>query len=143
MIATNPRLIDPAYAADLRRRRSRDIAQTILDRAQHALPDDRSTIRAIYDQGMSVKEVAQLRADNPRKLRRHVRRTVERLLSPRFLFVLANRDDWPPTRRRVATACVLHGRPLRAAAKHLKLSLHVVRKQMDVINALHDASTQP
>ena len=140
MIATTSTTIDPAYAADLRRRRSRDIAESIVDAAHHALPDDRATIRAIYADGMSVKEVAQLRATSPRALRRHVRRTVERLLSSRFTYVLANRDDWPPTRRRVATACILQGRPLRAAAKHLRISLHAVRRQMDVINALHDAN---
>ncbi len=140
MIATTTACIDPAYAADLRRRRSRDIAETIINAARHALPDDRSTIRAIYAEGLSVKEVATLRNISPRALRRQVRRNVERLLSSRFNYTLANRDDWPPTRRRVATACILQGRPLRAAAKHLRISLHVVRRQMDVINALHDSN---
>lgn len=84
MIATADRCIDPAYAADLRRRRSRDIAEIVVDASQHALPEDHATIRAIYAEGLNVKEVAMLRADSPRALRRQVRRTVERLLSSRF-----------------------------------------------------------
>ena len=139
MIAPTSLAIDPAYAADLRRRRSRDIAERIVDAAKHALPDDRATIRAIYADGMSVKQLAAQRSVSPRSLSRHIRRNVERILSSRFNYVLLHRDDWPPTRRRVATAVILQGRNLRGAAKHLRLSLHVVRRQMDVINALHDS----
>lgn len=121
---------------DLRRRPGRDVAETILLRARWLQPEDRRLVEAMYDQGMTAQALAQLRGEPARAVRVRVRRHVERMLSDRFVTVLRLRDGWPAARRRVATACVLQGRPMRDAAKHLKISLHTVRRHMEAINTL-------
>jgi selenocysteine lyase/cysteine desulfurase len=129
--------IPAEHAIDLRRRRSRELGETIVDHARWSLPDDRAVLTAIYRDGLTAQEVATLRHEPPRRVRSRVRRLVARLLSDRFLFVLRRRDSWPTLRRRVASACVLQGLSMREAARRLRVSLHVVRTQMEVINALH------
>jgi len=127
---------------DLRRRSGRDLAETIVNRAVWLMPEDRALIHAVYREGMTALATAELRGESPRAVRRRIRRLVARVLSDPYTVVMRERDHWPPTRRRVATACVLQGRPLRSASQHLKLSLHVVRRQMDAVHALieEDAS---
>lgn len=124
-------------ATDLRRRRTRELAEIVVDHARELMPDDRAVLHAIYRDGMSARDVADLRREPPRRLRHRVRRLVERVLSDRFLFVLRFRNDWPQRRRRIAKACVLEGRSMRDGARHLQITLHVVRREMDVINALY------
>lgn len=132
------RPFDPAVEADLRRRRQRDMVEHLLDRAACLPPDDLALLRAVYADGRTAVELAALMRCDARALRRRIRRLVERLLSPRFLFVLRHRDGWSATRKRVATACVLHGRSLREAAAELRLSLHTVRRHLDAVNALFE-----
>lgn len=121
---------------DLRRRSVRDEAETLVARAAWALPEDRRLIEAVYREGMPARAVAELRGEKAEQVRRRLRRVVRRLLSEAFVFVLRERDGWPAERRRVATASVLQGRSMRDAAKHLKVSFHEVRKQMQVVDAL-------
>ncbi len=125
---------------DLRRRSVRDEAETLVARAAWALPEDRRLIEAVYREGMSARAVAELRGETAAMVRRRLRRVVVRLLSEKFVFVLRERDGWPKERRRVATACVLQGRSMRDAAKHLQVSFHEVRKQMHVVDAMLEAA---
>lgn len=121
---------------DLRRRTGRDLAETIVDRSVWLMPEDRSLIETVYREGLTAIAVAQLRGESPRAVRRRIRKLVSRVLSQPYAVVMREREHWPPTRRRVATSCILQGRPLRGASKHLNLSLHMVRRQMDAIQAL-------
>lgn len=127
------------HAADLRRTVPADLARTVAERAQWCLPDERALIDAMYRQGLTAAQIAQLRNEPAPLIRRKIRVVVTRVLSPRFVFVLRHRDQWPPTRRRIATACVLQGRTLRQTAAHLQLSLHAVRRQMDAITGMFEA----
>lgn len=130
-------------SVDLRRKRSRDMAEIVADHAQWALPDDRAIIWAIYRDGLTAQQVAHLRSESPRLLRARVRRIVARLVSDQFRFVLRKRDGWPQLRRAVGGACVLQGRSMRDAAGFLHLSLHQVRREMGVIRALMDEEARP
>lgn len=127
---------DPAEATDLRRRRRREIAQVLIERSEWLLPADRALVRTVYEEGMSAREAAALTGESVRAIRRRLRGLVRRMLSPRFEYVLRHRDGWPPTRRRVATACVLQGRTMRQAAEDLRLTLHPVRRHMAAIDVL-------
>ncbi|MGP1310653.1 MAG: hypothetical protein ACTS27_10690 [Phycisphaerales bacterium] len=127
-----------AGTVDLRRRDTREWAETIALRAEHLLPDDRSLARAVFADGMDAKRVAALRGERPRTVRRRVRALAERVLSREFEYVMTHRESWPRTRRLVATSCVLQGRTFREAAAHLRVSLHTVRRQMDLVRALLD-----
>lgn len=128
--------------ADLRRRRSRELSELLVAAAEWTAPEDRAVIHAIYRDGMTARALAELRQVPARVVRRQVRRLASRLLSPRYLFVVRNRDHWPSLRRRVATVCVVHGRTMRQAAEFLGVSLHTVRREMSIVDALFNA-TQP
>lgn len=141
---------------DLRRRDRRDYARTLLERAAWLPAGDRELIEAVFGEGLSV--VAYLRRCRDRGLepastrgapaggsvsarmaRRRLRRLIERVLSPRFAFVVAHRTGLGATRRRVAMACIVQGRSLREAAGMLGLSLHAVRRHIDAVEALFAA----
>lgn len=131
-----------ADVPDLRRRASRDLAEVIVARAALLMPEDRRLLEAIYTDGLTALAVAQLTGDSPRSVRRRIRTLAARVLSDRFVFVMRQREHWRPTRRRVATACIVQGRPMREGARHLRLSLHVVRRQLDAVNALFEAQSR-
>ena len=124
---------------DRRRRQGRDLAEALVARAEHLLPEDRALLNAVYRDGNSAMEVATLTGAAPRAVRRKIRTLAQRVLDPRFAFVLVHRDAWPPTRRKVATELICHGRPLRETAKHLNLSLHAVRRHADAIRVVYEA----
>ncbi len=124
---------------DLRRRRTREMAEVLVGRAEWLGDEDRAIVSAVYQDGISAKDLANIRGQSPRCVRRRIHALVQRITSDEFAFVLRARDQWPPTRRRVATACVLRGMSLREAGDKLGLSLHAVRKHMDAVRALHSA----
>lgn len=137
---------------DLRRRVRREAVETILHRAVWIDPSDRVLVEAVYRDHRTVADLARLLGTDDRSLRRRVRRIVQRLLSPQFVFVASSMarsatsrrpsspaspppGPWSDTRRRVAEHCVLNGRSLRDAARALNLSLHVVRRHRDALHA--------
>ncbi|MCL4740804.1 MAG: hypothetical protein KJZ54_01220 [Phycisphaerales bacterium] len=143
-----PMVFDPVETLDLRRKRRCDQAAVALDRARHLPPQDRVLVEAVFRDGRPVAELAALiaadagdaaRATSVRGLRRRVRRLTARLLSREYAFVAEQLPDWSPTRRRVATACILHGRSIRDAAAELRLSLHTVRRHRAAIAELLEA----
>ena len=128
-----------AVLFDRRRHQGRELAEALVARAEHLLPEDRALLSAVYRDGTSAKEIALLTGESPRAVRRRIRSLAQRVLDPRFAFVLVHRDDWPPTRRKVATEMTLHGRPMRETARRLNLSLHAVRRHADAIRAVYEA----
>lgn len=133
-------MMDVTDAADLRRKRRRAVAEELVERAEHLLPPDRALIRAVYHDGQTAAEIARLQGVSPRRVRSRLRRLIARMASPDFLVVARDRHAWPPTRRRVATAVVLQGLSMRETAIRLRLSLHAVRRHMEQIRALVEAS---
>jgi DNA-directed RNA polymerase specialized sigma24 family protein len=132
---------DVERASDLRRRHARRLIEHIVAAAA-VLPDqERLLIETTYGDGKRLTDIARLRGDDPRTLRRRVRGIVRRMLDPEFGFVASRRAEWPRTRRLVAERCVLQGVSLRDAATTLGISLHTVRRHRDAIRALADAAT--
>ncbi|MFM9997044.1 MAG: hypothetical protein ACKVU4_14745 [Phycisphaerales bacterium] len=139
--ATKPDLRDVIDGADLRRRRRRELVDDIIRRAALLPPADGALLRLVFEDGRPVSEVCALRGGSTaRGLRRRVRILVRRVLSDRFRYVLVHRDQWPTTRRRVATRCVIEGRPIRDAAAELGLSVYAVRRHKMAIDALCEGS---
>ncbi len=128
-----------AAAIDLRRKETRELGEIIVARSEFLLPDDRALVCAVFGEGMDSERVARLRGETARGVRRRVRKLAERVMSREFEVVAGHRDAWPRARRLVATACVLQGRTMREAAAHLRMTLHEVRRQMDLVRALVDA----
>lgn len=140
--STHPRRSwDPDQAADLRRRRRRELCDQVLARAAWLEPSDRALLEAVYRDGRSAVELAQLTGDNPRTLRRRIRRLVRRVLGPEFAFVAGRRERWTSSRRRVAEACILHGQSMRTAASELGVSLHTVRRHLAAIRAQYEVQS--
>ncbi len=134
-------------ASDLRRKQVREACDLLVERAA-ALPEsDRLLLEAVYRDGRSARELALLGPPDPdavekraRAIRRRVHSLVARLASREFEYVARHAEAWPTARRRVATACVLHGMALREAARELKVSLHNVRRHRDDVFALARAA---
>ena len=133
---------DPDEALDLRRKRQRDMADSILSRAEYLARPDRTLILAVYEDNRRISDLARMMDHHPRTLRRRIRRLIERMMSPKFAFVASRRDQWSATQRRVATACVLQGLSIRAASEQLKLSHYTVRKHCDIVQTLFYAYRQ-
>lgn len=129
------RSFDPDAAADLRRRKRRDLSDHLLLRAEWLEPSERALVEAVYRDGRSAIELAALAGRTPRSMRRRLRRIVRRVLAPEFVFVAQRRSRWTASRRRVADACILHGRSMREAATELGLTLHTIRRHMEAIRA--------
>lgn len=143
--------------ADLRRRSvsGRDAAQRCIDRARHLQPSDRAALLAVYRDGMTVKDLAALHAESDlgtRALRRRLKRTSARILTPKFDFVTSflepcDQDErrrlglpcWSTKRRAVAERCVVQGLSMREASIALGVSLHSVRHEMSTINAIFES----
>lgn len=121
------------------RRFARDVADQVVMRAEHLPPHDRSLLMAVFADGKTVQDLAQLTREDPRRLRRHIRRLTHRILSNDFIFVVSHRDTWPTARRRVATACIINGRTIKEAAVESNTSFYNARKQIDAVRALLDA----
>jgi DNA-directed RNA polymerase specialized sigma24 family protein len=131
-------MLDPIEASDLRRSRGREVSDIIASRSEWLLPDDRALLLAIYRDDMQASEIARLRGDPVRVIRRRIRVLIQRVLDPTYVFVLRHRQEWPTTRRRVATARFLQGRSLRSCAAHLRISLHTVRRHVDAVRLLEE-----
>lgn len=123
-----------------RREHGRSRAEQILARADRLPDGDRALLRAIYDTGQSVRDLAPIVGVSARALRRRVQRLVERVLSREFAFVLLQREHWAPTRRRVADAVFIDGLSLRRASRALGLTFHTVRRHHDMIAAAAESS---
>lgn len=139
MQQSDQRAWNPEAAADLRRKREGAMAERVGHRAAALPKRDRALLDAVYRDGRPVVELAAIMNLPAPVVRRRVRTLVRRVLSPEYGFVLANRDAWTPTRRKVADACVIEGLSIRTAAAKLRLSLHTVRAQRSIIQALADA----
>lgn len=129
-----------AAATDLRRKGARDYADAVLSRARALPAEERALLHAIYAEGRTATEIATLRHEDPRNLRRRVRVILKRLRDPLYAFILRQRPYLSPVRRRVATLCILHGHSIRAASERTGLSMHAVRKHLHALHALHEAA---
>lgn len=140
--ARHPASARPRTApGDLRRRHRRELVDELTGRAAWLSRSDQWLIDAVFREGRHVAEVAAVRGEVPRKLRRHVRRLVRRLRSDKFKFVVSQSRQWPSQRRRIAWLCFVEGQSQRQVASQLRLTLHAVRRHCEVIHALYEAAS--
>jgi hypothetical protein len=149
-----------AAEASIRRRDRQEHARTLVERAAWLPPDDRELVEAVFGEGISVAAFVRRRRQRgndlapgrreqdravpltARTARTRLRRLVERVLSPRYAFVVANRALWTGPMRRAAFACVVQGLSLREASARLGMSLHAVRRHLDAVDALFTAHAE-
>ena len=136
--ARNPRSLETFHTNDLRRKRSRAMVEALRERARYLPETDRALIEAVFADGTPVSKLAGVIGEEPRKLRRRIRRLTGRLLDPRFRFVAERHANWRPTRRKVGQACVLGGLSIRKASERLQLSFYTVRHHKEAIDAMFE-----
>lgn len=129
--------LDHAHTTiDLRKSHDRAKIDTIATRAEFLLHDEREFVLAMFRDGKPATDIARLRNQPPRIVRKAIRRALARLNDPSFLFVVRAAPNWSPTRRRVAVAIFRAGHSIRQTAHELNLSVHEVRRHRDAVLAL-------
>ncbi|MBC7833684.1 MAG: hypothetical protein H7Y88_01105 [Phycisphaerales bacterium] len=118
-----------------------ELVALLLDRAAFLPTYDRALIEAIFRQRRTAAGVAAVFNVPASTMRRRILSIACRCFSPSYAFVAQCRDTWPPTTRRVATALVLGGLPMREASLQLGLTLHVTRIHRDVILTMVSTAT--
>lgn len=139
------RAVERAQArVDFRRGLRRETAAELVRLAAHLPAPDRLLIEALFRDGRTFPELAEMLAPREacgaeamrrvrRQIRRRAHRLIERLQSEPYRRVAAQIDSWPAGQRAVAVACVLHGLTQREAADRLGLSLHTVRRHHQTV----------
>lgn len=118
--------------------RRRDDAERLVALAEYLNQEEGDLIRSVYSRGLRASEIARAAGCRPRDVQRRLRRAMNRVRDPRFLFTIAHRDTWPRRRRRVASLVILQGISQRHAARRLSISLHRVRTEIEAVRALLD-----
>lgn len=131
---------DRLDALDLRRVRDREATDRILERAAWLDPEQRALIETVLRDNQPISQVARATGLDARVLRRRFAVAVARALDDRTAFVAHTLPHLSGTRARVAEGFYLHGRTLRAIAADLRLSLHTIRAQREVIEAMYQSS---
>jgi len=111
----------------------------VLNRAYLLSPEDRAVVEGFYHKGMTAVQLARLMGLHPGTVRRRTRDLILHLRSPLFSFVLAHRCQWSETRRSVAELHLLQRRTLRDTARQGRLTIHMVRREVEAIRARFEA----
>ena len=127
-------LIDAA--APTHQQRQRHHNDQLLRAAEHFHDTDRLLVEQVYRHGLRVSDIARLSDQEPRGLRRRLRRLVARARDPLFRFVAGRWDMIPPDAQPVAKRVVLQGWSLRDAARLTGRTLHEVRQDMQAVHTL-------
>ncbi|GEM_PF-1301879 len=127
---------------DMRRGITANIAAKVRSAAPYLDDRDREIVLAVLDRGQSAAAVGRLTNRQAREVRRHVKRVYRRISAPEFQFVLEQIDRLGGTRRKVASACFLHGLSLRQAAAKLGVTVHMVRRHVMAIRNQHELTRQ-
>ncbi len=114
----------------------RDLSDLVARRAIHLPEADRALLAAAMDRQVPIRDLAAMTGRDHRYVRNRVRQLTRRILSERFAFVVRNQDSLSGARRRIAIACILHGRSIKDAAAATGTTEYNVRKQMDAIQLL-------
>jgi len=128
----------PEMMAHLPDRRGgyRDWAERILARAEHLEEADRQLIEQVYGRGTPLSVVAKMAHQPPRTLQRRLKKIIEHVNIPMFMFIVQHGDLLSGPQRQVARLVVLQRRSLRQAACLADISLHWVRRHMHAIEAM-------
>lgn len=119
------------------------VVDAILVLARQIPEPQRRFLEAVLREGQPLSELAATTAQSTSTLRRRYRRIINRLIEPRFGFVLTHRSSWPPQRRLVGTLHLVEGRTQRDTARRMGTTVHVVRREVYAIDALLSSHTTP
>ena len=119
-----------------RRYHQRNHIESLLDRAKYLGETDCALIDQVYRYGSSVSSVARISGRSAPYLRRQIARSLKRINSPLFTFMIMHGDLLPAKVRRTATLVALRGYSQRRTANVSGQTLHRVRKHIEILRAL-------
>lgn len=114
----------------------REASEVLLGRAVFLPASDRALLEQVYDRGVKPRQIAAVTGESTRAVQRRVRILVRRLCDPQVVAVLRHHRQWDRTTARVAIAYWVHRRTLHETAHDLKLTLHQVRQQLQLVRGL-------
>jgi hypothetical protein len=124
------------------RKRGNDVPRASIDQILEYSRDlsaaDRALIEGVYVRGMRPAEFARAVGMESGAIRKRLERTVRRMSSPLFRFVVRHKNDWTEDRAAIADAVILRGLSQRSTAMMLGIGVHRVRREIDRIRALVD-----
>ena len=112
----------------------------ILQRAQ-LLPDaDAALLRAVYNDGKTLAELARLAHRTRGSIRKRFVRLRDHVTSRVFERALRHRHRFKGKRRAVLTHCIIEGRTVKEVARQLRMGYYETRLHRDTILALLNTS---
>lgn len=114
----------------------RGAAEYLVAAAEYFDADDQALIEHIYDRGCRVVEVARLRNETARDVRRRLHRLARRANQPLFRYVVACYKLIPSDIRTSADLIVLKGHTMAEAARLQNISHYHVRRHIQILRAL-------
>lgn len=115
------------------RLRRRGIIETLCDRAEMLLPEERVLVHAVYRHGLTVADVARLRGKPRRSVNRQLSRILARLSSAEAQMARRLQGEASSQTAEVTRMVMIQGRTLRDTADACGLTLHQVRKVVDAV----------
>ncbi len=127
---------------DLRKRHTNTLTDQLVHRAHWLEKDDQSLIIAMFRDGQSASQIAKLIGQDPRHVRRRIKRLVHRLNDPRVAYVVEHCEAWSRSKRAIAQSLFIQGHSIREVTENLGVSFYSVRKHREAINAMSQANAQ-
>lgn len=122
---------------------TRELSETLLNRAQFLEPADRALLEQVLEKGVRPRDIARVAGTSTRTIQRRVRNLMRRLADPDVLYVLRQHRGWSAPLRQVALALWVRRRTLRQTAAELGLSLHRVRQHAAAVRGLIEQGRAP
>lgn len=114
----------------------RDLAETVLRRAEFLDANERALLEQVLGKGVRPRDIAAVAGCPTRKVQRQVRAITRRLTDPAVVHVLRHRAQWDRLTAEVATAVWVRGWTYRDTAEHLGISLHRVRQKVEAVRGI-------
>jgi hypothetical protein len=130
--------------APLERVRTRRSGQRVIDvalaAAEHLRESEASLLRAVFERGQPVRELAAVAGVTPRSIRRRVAGILRRVTRAEFVFVVHHRRGWTPRTARLASLVVLQGRTVAQAAREVGCTYHTARKVIQGVRLMAESA---
>ncbi len=128
----------------LERVRTRRSGQRVIDvalaAAEHLGESEALLLRAVFERGQPVRELAAVAGVTPRSMRRRVAGLLRRVTRAEFVFVIHHRRGWTPRTARLATLVVLQGKTVLQAAREVGCTYHTARKVIQGVRLMAESA---
>lgn len=118
------------------------VAERIAMRSDWLEGSNRILIELVFSRGVPLSQLADLMGISRTTARRRVRRLVERLQSPEYLFCLRHRQQFTPLERELIRRHFVQALSLKAAAARCRCSVYAAEKIVGKLRRLQQRWNQ-